>query len=333
MRQSFIAFCVSVGALLVGCDKPAETSSAGQEDIRTVVIGVIAKSQSNPVFPAAHAGAIAAARELGPKYGVNVKVEILTPTEEDAVKQAEAIESLTRRGVDGIAIAASEARTVTPAIDKAVAAGIPVICFDADVPGSKRFAFYGTDDLDCGRTIMRELAAAMGGKGTIAVIAGNEAAPNLQNRLKGVLEELGNHPQMKLLSPGGVIYHVETPEKAAEALQMAQRANPQIEGWAFIGGWPLFTNDALKFAPGTVKVVSCDALPAQLNYIRSGHVQALMAQDCYGWGTESVRILLDKIVHDKAPTDPRVIAPLTRVSTENVEEFAGSWDRWLGRRE
>jgi ribose transport system substrate-binding protein len=331
MHRLIIALCIGIGALLAGCDKSEETPAPGKEQTRTVVIGIIAKSQSNPVFPAAHAGAIAAARELGPKYGVNVQVEILTPTEEDAVKQAEAIESLTRRRVDGIAIAASEARTVTPAIDKAVAAGIPVICFDADVPGSKRFAFYGTDDLDCGRTIMRELAAAMGGKGTIAVIAGNEAAPNLQNRLKGVLEELKNHPNMSLLSPGGVIYHVETPEKAAEALQMAQRANPQIEGWAFIGGWPLFTNDALKFSPGSIKVVSCDALPAQLNYIRSGHVQALLAQDCYGWGTESVRILLDKVVHGKSPEDPRVIAPLTRVSSENVNEFARSWDRWLGR--
>jgi ribose transport system substrate-binding protein len=322
--------CLAPTLYLAGCDKPAEDMPAGASTRRTVVIGIIAKSQSNPVFPAAHAGAIAAAAELGPKYGVDVKVEILTPTEEDAVKQAEAIESLTRRKVDGIAIAASEARTVTPAIDKAVTAGIPVVCFDADIPSSKRFSFYGTDDIDCGRTIMRELSAAMGGKGTVAVIAGSEAAPNLQNRLKGVKEELAKHPDIKLLD-AGVIYHVETPEKAAEALQMAQRANPQIQAWAFIGGWPLFTNDALKFKPGTIKVVSCDALPAQLNYLRSGHVQALMAQDCYGWGTESVRLILDKVVHDKAPADPRVIAPLTKVTKENVEAFAGSWDKWLSK--
>lgn len=125
--------------------------------------------------------------------------------------------------------------------------------------------------------------------------------------------------------------HVGQRAHAAEALQMAQRANPQIQGWAFIGGWPLFTNDALKFEPGTIKVVSCDALPAQLNYLRSGHVQALMAQDCYGWGTESVRLILDKVVHDKGPADPRVIAPLTKVTKENVEAFAGSWDKWLSK--
>jgi ribose transport system substrate-binding protein len=56
-----------------------------------------------------------------------------------------------------------------------------------------------------------------------------------------------------------------------------------------------------------------------------------MAQDCYGWGTESVRLILDKVVHDKGPADPRVIAPLTKVTKENVEAFAGSWDKWLSK--
>jgi hypothetical protein len=80
--------CLAPTLFLAGCDKPAQDMPAGASTRRTVVIGIIAKSQSNPVFSAAHAGAIAAAAELGPKYGVDVKVEILTPTEEDAVKQA-----------------------------------------------------------------------------------------------------------------------------------------------------------------------------------------------------------------------------------------------------
>jgi hypothetical protein len=74
---------------------------------------------------------------------------------------------------------------------------------------------------------------------------------------------------MKLLgASGGVFYHEETPEKAAEAVATATNANPAIEGWAFIGGWPLFTTGALKWEPGKIKVVSCDALPAQLGYLR-----------------------------------------------------------------
>jgi ribose transport system substrate-binding protein len=99
-----------------------------------------------------------------------------------------------------------------------------------------------------------------------------------------------------------------------------------------IGGWPLFTADALKWPPGSIKVVSCDALPAQLNYVRDGHVDTLYAQDCYGWGTKSLEILLNKIVNNQTPADVRVIDPLTRVTKENVEEFGKNWDKWLGKK-
>ncbi len=173
---------------------------------------------------------------------------------------------------------------------------------------------------------MTELAKAMNDKGMIAILAGNQSAPNLQNRVKGVRDELAKHPNMKELQ---TFYHQETPEKAAEAVQNAQNANPNIEGWAFVGGWPLFTANALPWPPGKIKVVSVDALPAQLPYLKSGHVEVLLAQDCYGWGYKSVEILLEKIVNKKDPPDAKLIDPLTRVTKENAEEYGKNWEKWL----
>ena len=294
---------------------------------RKVVIGFIAKSLSNDVFQAAQAGATDAAQELGEKYKVDVELEIRTPNDEDATKQAEAVEALkSRRG--RVAISCSEANTVTPSIDKAVSKGVPVMCFDSDAPASKRFAYYGTDDKACGQKTVEVLAKAMGEKGTIAILAGNQSAPNLQNRVAGAKEALAKYPNMKLNNPG-VFYHVETPEKAAEAVQNAQNANPGIQGWAMIGGWPLFTADALKWPAGSIKVVAVDALPAQLNYVRNGYVEALLAQDCYGWGTKSIDILLNKIVNNQAPPEVKVIDPLTMVTKENVDAYGENWKKWL----
>ncbi len=324
-----ILLVLSAAIALCGCEK--KESADGSAGRRKVVIGFVAKSQSNQVFQAAHAGARAAAKELADKYNCDIEIEIRTPTDEDATAQANAIESLTRRGVDGIAISCSEAQTVTPAIDKAVARGIPVICFDSDAPNSKRFAYYGTDDLTCGKGVMQELSRAMNGSGTIAILAGNQSAPNLQQRVAGVRVELKNHPNIKELNGNGVFYHQETPEKAAEAVMNAQNANSQITGWAFVGGWPLFTADALKWPPGSIKVVSVDALPAELNYLKSGHVDVLLAQDCYGWGLRSVDILLDKIINNRQPESVRVIDPLTRVTRDDADEYARKWDKWLGR--
>ncbi len=292
--------------------------TASAEDKKKVLIGFVAKSLSNDVFQAAQVGAADAAKELGPKYNADVQLEIRTPNDEDATKQAEAIEALARMGAQGIAVSCSEANTVTPSIDKAVGRGVQVMCFDSDAPNSKRFAYYGTDDKSCGERTVDVLAKAMGEKGTIAILAGNQSAPNLQNRVAGAKEALKKYPNMKLNEPG-VFYHVETPEKAAEAVQQAQNANPGIQGWAMIGGWPLFTANALKWPAGSIKVVAVDALPAQLGYVKDGYVEALLAQDCYGWGTKSVEILLDKIVKNQSPPDVKVIDPLTLVTKENVD--------------
>ncbi|HUJ08918.1 MAG TPA: substrate-binding domain-containing protein [Verrucomicrobiae bacterium] len=297
-------------------------------DKRKITIGLIGKSQSNPVFQAAYSGAKDAARELGPKYGVDVFIDWETPPDEDAQKQAEAIEQLARGGAQGIALSCTDANTVTPAIDKAIELGSAVMCFDSDAPRSKRFCYYGTDDVTCGRHVMAELARVMNNKGIIAILAGNQTGPNLQKRVRGVKEELAKHPDIKLL-PDGIFYHAETPEQAVEAVNTAQTTHPEIEGWAMIGGWALFAKNALKWPAGSVKVVSVDALPAELNYIRDGYVSALFAQDCYGWGHKSVEILLDKLVKNQAPKEERIIDPLTKVTKENVDEYARNWDKWL----
>ena len=305
-------------------------SPAHAQDQKKITIGLVAKSQSNTVFQAAYAGALDAAKELGPKYGAQVTIDWETPPDEDAQKQAESVDALARGGAQGIAVSCSEANTLTPAINHAVARGCQVMCFDSDAPRSKRFAYYGTDDTACGKAVMDELAKVMHEQGTIAILAGNQSAPNLQKRVAAVKEELAKYPNMKLLeASGGIFYHQETPEKAAEAVASAQNANPEIQGWAMVGGWPLFTRNALPWPPGKIKVVSVDALPAELEYLRNGYVDVLLAQDCYGWGYRSVDILLNKIINGQNPPDIRVIDPLTRVTKANVEEFAKNWDKWL----
>ena len=48
---------------------------------RTITIGLVAKSQGNPVFQAARVGAEDAAKELSAKRGLNIKIDWRTPNE------------------------------------------------------------------------------------------------------------------------------------------------------------------------------------------------------------------------------------------------------------
>ena len=300
--------------------------TASAQTKKTYTFGLVAKSQGNPVFQAARVGAMDAAKELGAKHNVTIKIDWRTPNEEDAQKQAEAIEQLALGGADGIAVSCSDANKLTDAINSAVNKGVPIATFDSDAPASKRFVTFGVDDIKCGEQVMEELAKLMNGKGTIAILAGNQNAPNLQKRVQGVKNIAKKFPNIKIRD---TYYHKETPQDAAARVEQVMQANPDITGWAMIGGWPLFTDNALKWPPGTVKVVSVDALPPQLQYIRSGHVQLLLAQQVYEWGHRSIEHLFNKVALKKDPPSVKDVSPLVPVTKANVDEFAKNWEKWL----
>jgi len=312
--------------LLLAAALAALLPAAFAQAPRSLTLGLVAKSQGNPVFQAARVGAEDAARDLGAKHNLRIRIDWRTPNEEDAQKQAEAIEQLVLAGAEGLAVSCSDANKLTDAINSAVRDGVPVATFDSDAPASRRFVTYGVDDIECGKQTMDELAKVMGGKGVVAILAGNQNAPNLQRRVQGAKEAAKKHPGITIRD---TYYHKETPQDAAARVEQVMQANPDITGWCMIGGWPLFTENALKWQPGTVACVSVDALPAQLAYIRSGHVPVLLAQQCHQWGYRSVELLVDKIVFKKDPPAVKEISPLIPVTKDTVDAFAKNWEKWL----
>jgi ABC-type sugar transport system substrate-binding protein len=109
-------------------DAKAETPKADAK--KSYTIGIIAKSQSNPVFQAAKTGALDACEALSKKYGVEIKGIWQTPVSEDAQKQAQFIEQLTSQGVDGISISCTDGNVLQKPIDDAVGKGVTVVTFD-----------------------------------------------------------------------------------------------------------------------------------------------------------------------------------------------------------
>jgi ribose transport system substrate-binding protein len=147
--------------------------------------------------------------------------------------------------------------------------------------------------------------------------------------VRGVKEEAAKHPNIKVKD---AYYHEETAAAAAAMVQQIQSTNPDITGWAMVGGWPLFTKNALDGVYEHAKVVSVDHLPEQLTYIKNGQVQALLGQDCYGWGHETVMMLFDKVHNHKNPAKVINTFNLQVVTKDNVKEYEGIWDKWLGKK-
>ena len=321
-----------VGVAAMGCgggsgaDKPAASAGTAGAKAATgdkISIAMIAKSSSNPVFLAARTGAEAAAKELSQKNNVAVEIMWLTPPQEDGEVQAQRVRQAVNDGATAILLSASDAGKVTGAINDAVDRGVPVMMFDSDAPKSKRFAFYGVDDHKTGASTMAELATLMQGKGRVAILAGNQNAPNLQMRVQGVKDEAKKYPGITVV---GAFNHIETPQDAAAEVIRANNAYPDITGWAFIGGWPLFTQTLLTdLNPARQKVVSVDALPDELAYVEKGIVPVLLAQPVYLWGDVGVRTIFAKVHDKKDPASPIIPMELVRVSKDNL----GTWARQL----
>ncbi|MGC9942044.1 MAG: substrate-binding domain-containing protein [Verrucomicrobiota bacterium] len=295
----FSAFMLFTAA---GCgrgQKPQLTSDQLQNAEKSkYVFALVAKSQSNPVFESARFGAEDAAREVGQRL----------------------------EGVSGISVSCTEAATLTPAINRAVDGGVAVMCFDSDAPESERFCYFGTDDQACGHLIMRELASVLGpGHHVVAIPGGDQNSLNIQNRVNGALAEATNFPNITVR---GVYYSKEVPQDAAAQMEQVQTTNPDIDGWAMVGSWALFTDALLKWEPGKIKIVAMDALPAELPYLKEGIVQKLYAQQTYQWGWQSVELLAEKVIQHHSPAVIQY-SPLIPVTGTNADEFQANWKKWL----
>ncbi len=303
----------------------ATAGGAGGAGGKTFTIAMIAKSSTNPVFLSGRQGAEAAAAELSKTHGITVKIDWLTPPNEDGAVQAQRIAEAANSGANAILLSASDAAKVRGAVNEAVDRGVEVMTFDSDVPDSKRFSFYGGDDLKMGVQVMDELAKQMGEKGKVAIIAGNQNAPNLQTRVRGVRETATKYPGITIVN---AFYHAETPQDAAAEVLRIKNAYPDIKGFAMIGGWALFTRSLLTdLDPKQIKIVSIDALPAELAYVDAGLAPVLFAQPTYSWGYVSVNTIFDH-VYLKKEVPAKVQMELVRVSKDNLGEWARQLEKW-----
>jgi len=324
MKIISLAGLISLYLFAVGCqDLTDELVGEKPADAKTINITMIAKSSTNPVFLSAKNGAEAAAKDLSDKYSkIDVDIDWRSPKVEDAQEQADRIRNAVSEETDAILVSCSDDSILTSAINEAVDKGIPVMTFDSDAPNSKRFAFYGPNDVEIGENVITELVAVMGETGKVAILGGNQNAPNLQKRVEGVKKAAEQYSGIEIV---GEFYHSENAEDAVAEMMKVHQEHPDLKGWAMVGGWPFFNESLLdKMEPGKIKIVAVDALPMQLAYIDKGIVDVFLGQPTFKWGDVSVRKIIDKI-HLEEDVEEINQMKLIRVWKENL----GGWSRQL----
>ncbi len=110
-----------------------------------------------------------ALRLVGQELGV--KVSIAGPSSVDIPGLVAAIEQTTASKPAGMMVVGWDPSALVPPINAAIAAGIPVVCVDGDVPASRRLSFIGTDWFEIGVRQAEAMVKALAGrKGRVALL-------------------------------------------------------------------------------------------------------------------------------------------------------------------
>ncbi|HSF84161.1 MAG TPA: sugar ABC transporter substrate-binding protein [Acidimicrobiia bacterium] len=269
----------------------ATTAAAGggdeqvaQRDYRFVVVSH--GQPADPFWSVAANGVSAAGEDMG------VTVEYQSPTTFDMVEMSQIIDAAVASQPDGLVVTIPDAEALGPAIEAAVAAGIPVISMNS---GSDDFADLGVR-VHVGQT---EYAAGliagqtMANAGVTAAICVNQEVGNtaLDDRCRGFTDGLGGPVEV-------IPVEISDPAGIQSSVSGALQANADVNGVLTLG--PSAAEPALQALEadgllGTMNIATFDLGPAVLQAIVDGNMLFAIDQAQYLQGYLPI-VLLTKFL-------------------------------------
>src|SRR5919108_1908723 len=149
---------VMLGAAALGW---TATETAAQDK----TLAWIPKATNSTFWLAVKRGAEKAGEELGYEIlyvGVQEQTNI--------AGQVNLVNDMVVRKVDGILIAATDAKALAPAVEKAIDSGVPVIPLDSGVDSDAPYAYIATDNIGAAKMAAETLAKLIGEKGKVGDI-------------------------------------------------------------------------------------------------------------------------------------------------------------------
>lgn len=283
------------------------------------VFALVPKLTAHPFFELTRDGCMEAAERLG------VICDYRGPQKYDEAEQVQVVRDLITRGVDGLAISPSNAQMMKRVIDEAIAAGIPTITYDADSPDSGRALFVGTDNVLLGVETGKLIARLRPEGGTIALITGGLAADNLNQRLDGIRQGIGEGWTIVTGSPFPTN---DDPAIGNQVITDLLIKYPNLNAIAIAGGWPMFAPEAFKkavapamdrMASGDFVLVAGDSLEMQLELVKAGYANGVVGQRPIEMGSLAMEILLGMTMGETFP-DPTYTG-VDIITADNVDDF------------
>ena len=320
--------------VLCGCELPPKSDSTTSQPV-TVLSGettieneeyvMVTTAVTMPMYVNHDQAAF---KRWGDK--MDVKVSILGPADWDVTAQINTIEEVIGTRPTGLLINGTDP-AIAQVINKAVAAGIPTIVYDSDIPNANHHAFLGTDWYEIGKLQGEEMVKLIGGKGKIAYM-GILGMSNMEAGFRGLLDVFEKHPEIEVV---GKFDDKANVEEAARITSDVIAAYPDIAGFCGFDsnsgpGIAMAIKEAGK--AGKIKVTTVDWEPEHLQLVKDDVISMLVGQkrELFTW--YGAQFLYDMVHHTNpiALSDSRagitsvpyrINTGLLKITRDNVDEF------------
>ncbi|MDJ0897087.1 MAG: sugar-binding protein [Alphaproteobacteria bacterium] len=306
------------------------------QNSRALTFALVPKAVNNPFFDLARDGCKQAESDLE-----SVECLYIGPGEHTEQEQAQIVQDLIDRGIDGIAVSPSNAPLMAAVLRRAEEANIPVVTWDSDLlaeHASLRQAYVGTDNYEIGVNLAQLTMSLKPEGGSICIQSGGPEAANLNQRIQGIRDTLagtasGEPPGVRLEGQGGWTEIAECPlftsdDAAVAVQQMAEilAAHPDLDAFVPTGGWPQFVPAAYRqvvdpykdrIASGDLAIVAADTLPMQMDLLGEGLSVGQVGQRPYEMGYRAM-LLLKELLEGRPVEDP-IFTGLDVCTQENLD--------------
>ncbi|MEA2285416.1 MAG: ribose transport system substrate-binding protein [Solirubrobacteraceae bacterium] len=260
----------------------SSSSSSGSSAQKNYKMTLLAGVKGDEFYITMNCGAQAEAKKQG------VTLDFQGPDQFDASLQTPIVNAIAAKKPDALLVAPTDSKAMFVPIKAVADAGSKVVLVDTtlDQP-DLAVSQIASDNEGGGRAAAQALAKQIGGKGKVFVVNVKPGISTTDLRAKGFQEEA-----KKLgLSYIGQDYSQDQPDKAAAIVKAQLAKNPDLKG---IFATNLFSAEGsasgLREAGKTgVKIVSFDAGPKQVADLKSGLIQALVAQKPADIGAQGVQ--------------------------------------------
>ncbi|WP_375000796.1 ABC transporter substrate-binding protein [Aeromicrobium sp. CTD01-1L150] len=295
---------------LTACGAAEDGGSGGDGEGRTIAF--VQGVAGDEFYISMRCGVEEAAEAAG------ADVDVQGPEKFDPSLQKPIVDSVVSSQPDALLVAPTDVSAMQAPLEAAADAGIEVVLVDTTVEDpSFAASAIASDNVGGGEAAFEAIKELNPDGGKVLVIGTDPGVSTLDARVEGFEQAAGGDSDFEYV---GVQYSRNEPARAAQLVTAALQKDPDIVG---IFAANLFaaegTGTGVRQADkqDDVTIVGFDAGPAQVEQLKEGTVQALVAQEPEAIGADGVAQALAAL--DGDAVEAEIQTGFTIITQENVD--------------